>query len=479
MKMTDLEPKAIWKNFALLNAVPRPSKKEERIIAFMKKWGEDHGFETEVDEIGNVLIKKPATKGMEDREKVALQSHLDMVCQKNNDVDFDFMTEGIQTQVVDGWVKAKGTTLGADNGIGVASIMSILESEDIPHPAIEAIFTIDEETGMTGAINLQPGFLKSKILLNLDSEDDDEICIGCAGGIDVTAEGNFKPEEVSGEGIKIEVKGLQGGHSGVNIHEERGNANVLLRRLLYAGLDNKIQILSIDAGGLRNAIPREALAHVKVDNADDFLKNVKVLKDEILNEFHLNEKDLKINLSKEEATGKAMSVTDSSRFIRALNAAHNGVYRMSPGVEGLVEASNNIARVEVKDGEAHVLCLTRSSVESTKTEVANQLKASFEQIGMKVILAGGYPGWEPNPESDILKVLEKVYKDQFEEEPSVVAIHAGLECGLIGSHYPGMDMISFGPTITGAHSPDEQVNIESVQKFWGYLKEVLKETPKK
>lgn len=479
MNRTALEPKAIWKNFSLLNAIPRPSKKEGKVIAFMKRFGESLGLATTVDETGNVLIKKPATSGMEDRKKIILQSHLDMVCQKNNDKEFDFDKDGIQTLEKDGWITADGTTLGADNGIGVATIMSILESNDIPHPALEALFTIDEETGMTGAFGLKPDFLEGDILLNLDSEDDDEFSIGCAGGIDVTATQEYKTEMVSGKGVSIEIKGLQGGHSGMNIIEGRGNANVFLARILFVGIKNEIQLLSIDAGGLRNAIPREARAIVTVSDTESYLKAANEMKAHILNEYKNIERDIEINISATTAEGKPISKKSSHLFIYALKAAHNGVFRMSPDVAGLVEASNNIARVILNEGKATVMCLTRSSVESTKEEVANQLKAAFELGNMNVVFSGSYPGWQPNPHSSIVAIMEKIYEGRFKESPKVGACHAGLECGIIGAHYPKMEMISFGPTITGAHSPEEKVNIQSVQKFWGFLLEILKEVPKK
>lgn len=479
MDLLSLAPKAIWRNFSNLNAIPRPSKKEERVIAFMKAFGESLGLETIVDATGNVLIKKPATSGMENRQAVILQGHLDMVHQKNNDTVFDFETEGIKMFVDGDWVKAKGTTLGADNGIGVAAIMSVLESKDIAHPALEALFTYDEETGMTGAFELKLGFLSGDILLNLDTEEDDEIDIGCAGGVDVTAIRDYETAVASGQGIAIEIKGLQGGHSGMDIDKGRGNANVLLGRLLFAGIENAVQLVSIDAGGLRNAIPREAKAIVIAGNSEAYLQQMETLKADILNEFKSLEKDLEINISKVDVNGKAMSVSDSSSFSKALKAAHNGVYRMSPDVEGLVEASNNIARVALDNGQMQVFCLTRSSVESTKTEVANQLKAAFELAGMAVTFAGSYPGWQPNPQSKITTVLENIYKEKFNEEPKIVACHAGLECGIIGAHYPEMEMISFGPTIKGAHSPEERVNIPSVQKFWEYLKAILVKIPVK
>ena len=480
MEITQLEPQIIWKNFAALNAVPRPSKKEEKVIEFIKNFGENLGLETNVDEIGNVIIKKPATSGMEDRKSIVLQSHLDMVCQKNSDINFDFETQGIEMEVDGDWVKAKGTTLGADNGLGVAAIMSILESNDIPHPALEALFTIDEETGMTGAMGLKPGQLHGQILLNLDTEEDDEIDIGCAGGIDVTATQNYELEESKGQIIKIEIKGLQGGHSGMDIHKGFGNANVILGRLLFTGLYNQnIQLISIDGGGLRNAIPREAFAVLSVRNSIEFIENANVLRKAILEEFADVEKDLAINIETFSTPEKAISEENSARIILALKALHNGVYRMSPDVADLVEASNNVARVELKNGELKILNLSRSSVESTKFAVAEQLKAVCELAGMKVEFSGSYPGWKPKPGSEIVKLMERIYEKDFGSKPHVVACHAGLECGIIGANYPEMEMVSFGPTIRGAHSPDEKANIPSVQKFWGFLKEILADIPAK
>ena len=480
MEITQLEPQIIWKNFAALNAVPRPSKKEGKVIEFIKNFGENLGLETNVDEIGNVIIKKPATSGMEDRKSIVLQSHLDMVCQKNSDINFDFETQGIEMEVDGDWVKAKGTTLGADNGLGVASIMSILESNDIPHPALEALFTIDEETGMTGAMGLKPGQLHGQILLNLDTEEDDEIDIGCAGGIDVTATQNYELEESKGQIIKIEIKGLQGGHSGMDIHKGFGNANVILGRLLFTGLYNQnIQLISIDGGGLRNAIPREAFAVLSVRNSIEFIENANVLRKAILEEFADVEKDLAINIETFSTPEKAISEENSARIILALKALHNGVYRMSPDVADLVEASNNVARVELKNGELKILNLSRSSVESTKFAVAEQLKAVCELAGMNVEFSGSYPGWKPKPGSEIVKLMERIYEKDFGSKPHVVACHAGLECGIIGANYPEMEMVSFGPTIRGAHSPDEKANIPSVQKFWGFLKEILADIPAK
>ena len=480
MELSNIEPQIIWKNFSRLNAVPRPSKKEEKVIAFIKEFGENLGLETTVDEVGNVIIKKPATAGMENRKSVVLQSHLDMVCQKNNDVNFDFETEGIKMEIDGDWVKAKGTTLGADNGLGVATIMSILESSDIPHPALEALFTIDEETGMTGALGLKPGQLTGEILLNLDTEEDDEIDIGCAGGVDVTITQQYGTEAPKGQTVRIEVKGLQGGHSGMDIHKGFGNANIILGRLLYKGLAKEnIQLISIDSGGLRNAIPREGVAIVSVRNAQEFIEEVTVLKKEILEEFASVEPGIQINIENSTSADKAVSEDDSRKIILTLKSLHNGVYRMSPDVKDLVEASNNVARVELKGGELKILNLTRSSVDSSKYSVAEQLKSVAELAGMNVEFSGSYPGWKPKPGSEIVQIMEKLYTEKFGEKPHVVACHAGLECGIIGANYPAMEMVSFGPTIRGAHSPDEKANIPSAQKFWSFTKDILANIPLK
>lgn len=480
MPLSNIEPQVIWKNFSALNAVPRPSKKEGKVIEFMKSFGENLGLDTTVDEVGNVIIKKPATAGMEDRKTVVLQSHLDMVAQKNNDVNFDFETQGIEMEIDGDWVKAKGTTLGADNGLGVAAIMSVLESKDIPHPALEALFTIDEETGMTGAMGLKPGQLTGEILLNLDTEEDDEIDIGCAGGVDVTATATYELQENQGMEVKIEVKGLQGGHSGMDIHKDFGNANIILGRLLYTGLYNQnMQLISIDGGGLRNAIPREATAVVSVRNAPEFIEAASSLKTAILEEFASIEKELQITIENFTTPDKAISEDDSKKIILALKSAHNGVYRMSPDVADLVESSNNVARVELKHGELKILNLSRSSVESSKYSVAEQLKSVFELAGMNVEFSGSYPGWKPKPEAEIIKTMASIYEKNFGSQPHVVACHAGLECGIIGANYPQMEMVSFGPTIKGAHSPDERASIPSTQKFWGYLKDILANIPKR
>ncbi|GAB2774787.1 aminoacyl-histidine dipeptidase [Salinimicrobium soli] len=479
-----LEPKPLWNKFADLNDVPRPSKKEERVIEFMKNFGNKLGLETQVDEVGNVIIRKPATKGMEDRKAVVLQSHLDMVHQKNNDSDFDFDTQGIEMHVEGDWVKANGTTLGADNGLGVATMMAILESDTIEHPTLEALFTIDEETGMTGAMGLKPGILKGEILLNLDTEEDDEIGIGCAGGVDITAKRTYKEEEVlkGATAYKIVVKGLQGGHSGMDIIKGLGNANKLMNRLLHNGFEKYgMRIAFINGGGLRNAIPRESEAVVTVDKVqrEEFLSETKELVSQIEQEYKTLEPKLKIEVTETSMPEKVMETGVQELLTRAVYSVHNGVYRMSPEMEGLVETSNNLARVSVEDGNIEIRCLTRSSVESSKTDLSNGIRAGLELAGFDVELSGAYPGWAPNTDSPILKVLDELYQKLNNKKAEVAACHAGLECGILGHNYPEMDMISFGPTIRGAHSPDERASISSAQKYWKFVLEVLKNIPKK
>ncbi|WP_283636970.1 aminoacyl-histidine dipeptidase [Aquaticitalea lipolytica] len=483
-EIRQLQPTQLWNKFADLNAVPRPSKKEERVIAFMKDFGKSLGLETIEDKVGNVIIKKPATKGMEDRKPIVMQSHLDMVHQKNNDTKFDFDTQGIEMYVDGDWVRAKGTTLGADNGLGVATIMAILESKDIAHPAIEALFTIDEETGMTGAMGLEGGLLNGEILLNLDTEEDDEIGVGCAGGIDVTATRSYEVEETPEfkTGFKITVKGLNGGHSGMDIHKGLGNANKIMNRLLFDGFENfGLRISEIDGGSLRNAIPRESNAIVAIDAIHEaaFISEMNDLANEIKAELKTMEPKLTIEVSKIETPATIMDLGVQEGLTRAIYAACNGVYRMSADIPDLVETSNNIARVIVKDGEVKIGCLTRSSVESSKFDLANMLRATFELTGCEVEFSGDYPGWTPNMDSAILKVMSKLYKDMNGKEAHVAACHAGLECGILGTNYPKMDMISFGPNIKGAHSPDERAQISSAQKYWKFVLEILKNIPKK
>lgn len=483
-EIRNLEPKALWNNFADLNAVPRPSKKEERVIEFMKNFGNKLGLETFEDEIRNVIIRKPASPGMENRKPIVLQGHLDMVCQKNNDTNFDFDTQGIDMYVDGDWVRARGTTLGADNGLGVAMMMAILESKEIKHPAIDALFTIDEETGMTGALNLKGGILKGEILLNMDTEEDDEIGIGCAGGIDVLANRSYNEEETpeGSVGYTITVKGLNGGHSGMDIHKGLGNANKIMNRLLLDGFENfGLQIAEISGGSLRNAIPRESTAKIIVAAMYDeaFVFDMQEVISDIQAEYKTMEPNLTIEITKADLPRKVMDLGVQEGFIRGIYAAHNGVYRMSADIKDLVETSNNIARVIVKDGEITIQNLTRSSVESSKMDLANALRAAYELFGCEVTFAGSYPGWTPNVNSEILDLLVKIYEKQNGSKPNVAACHAGLECGILGTNYPDMDMISFGPTIHGAHSPDERASISSSQKFWKFVLEILENIPVK
>jgi dipeptidase D len=479
MNVRDLEPKVVWNHFSDLNAVPRPSKKEERIIQFMQDFGAQLGLETYTDAAGNVIIKKAATPGMQDRQTVIIQSHLDMVHQKNAETDFDFDTQGIEMYVDGDWVRANGTTLGADNGMGVAAIMAVLSSNDFAHPAIEALFTIDEETGMTGAMELEQGILKGTILLNLDTEDDDEFSIGCAGGIDTNTTYKFQHVPLASESktYKITVNGLNGGHSGVQINEELGNANKIMNRLMYGCEDHNLQIIEINGGSLRNAIPRESFATVAASPAylEEFERRVQTIKDEFL----IQDPNLNIQIEATTQANQAMNLADTKKITSAISACHHGVFKYSRAIEGLVETSSSLARIIVKDGEFITQSLQRSSLESGKYDVANTIAAPFHLMGCDVIQKGDYPGWAPNPTSAILDVLVAKYKELFNnEEPKVMAIHAGLECGLLGKRYPGLDMISFGPTIKGAHSPDERCSIKSTAKFWLFLKEILANVPK-
>lgn len=484
MKVEDLEPAALWNNFISLNAIPRASKKEQRVIQFMVHFGESLKLQTIKDSAGNVIIKKPATAGMENRQTVILQSHLDMVHQKNGDTIFNFDTQGIEMYVDGDWVKANGTTLGADNGIGVATIMSILASSDIAHPAIEALFTIDEETGMTGAKELDPSNLSGTILLNLDTEEDDELTIGCAGGVDTNTIYTYKQKQVADNAVAYEfaIKGLLGGHSGMDIHKGRANANKLMNRLLYeANKELGIQLSSVDGGSLRNAIPRESKAVVVLTSAqkEKFNSFIKSFTAAVEAEFHTIEPSLSISAVETELPRFVMDEADFIKIVNAVYALPNGVFRMSPDIANLVEASSNLARVIIGNGEFVTQSLQRSSVESTKRDVAIAVGASLEIIGCDVSRSGDYPGWKPNPDSDILELMANLYRTSFNSEPNVNACHAGLECGILGAHLPGMDMISFGPTIHGAHSPDEKVQISSVQKFWDYLLKVLQQIPLK
>ena len=479
-----LNPNALWENFYAINQVPRGSKKEAKIIKYMKAFGESLGLETVVDKIGNVIIKKPATKGMEDRRTVVLQSHLDMVHQKNSDTNFDFDKDAIK-MIIDGdWVTADGTTLGADNGIGVSAIMAILQSKDITHPAVEALFTIDEETGMTGAEFLDESVLTGDILLNLDSEDDDELTIGCAGGVNTNVFMDYTSEKVPADykAFDIVIKGLKGGHSGVDIHLGRGNANKLMTRLLHKMFPKfGMKISYFNGGNLRNAIPREAFATVVVQPAkvDKFLKEFDRRAKDIRAEYKSIEDGMVISVTEAKLPKEMLNTRSQNRILNALYTVPNGVHRMSPDIPDLVETSSSLATVKIKDGKFISESLQRSSIESGKEDILLAVRAAFELAGAKVKNDGSYPGWAPDTDSAILGTMVQQYTDLFDEKPKVAACHAGLECGIIGTHYPKMDMISFGPTIKNPHSPDEKVNIPSVEKFWKFLLNTLKETPRK
>ena len=476
--LNNIEPKEVWKNFELLNAVPRASKKEAEVIAFMKAFGENLNLQTYVDEVGNVIIKKPASKGMETKPTVALQTHLDMVHQKNNDTIFDFATEGIKMYIDEDWVKAKGTTLGADNGLGVAAVMAILESNEIVHPALEALFTIDEETGMTGAKALKGGLLDAKYMLNLDTEEDDDITIGCAGGIDITGSATYEVVAAlhNSNGYKISLTGLSGGHSGVDIHKGIANANKLMNRFLW-DLDQKniLQIVSLEGGSLRNAIPRESIAVVNITDEKILEGAVNSFQTMYKNEYAVTDPNLSLKFEKLSTAESGVGAEFQEKLLNALYNLPNGIYRMDSSIEGLVQTSNNLAKVNIGAGSFTAKCLCRSSVETEKMDMANAIKSSFSLMGATTTFAGTYPGWQPMPHSDLVKMLVAKYKELNNgEAPTVSAIHAGLECGIIGTNYPNTQMISFGPTIHGAHSPDERASISSSQKFWKYLLELLK-----
>ncbi|MFY9591509.1 MAG: aminoacyl-histidine dipeptidase, partial [Bacteroidales bacterium] len=470
--------------FYSLTQIPRPSKKEEKVIEFMKNFGESLGLETIVDHIGNVIIRKPASPGMENRKGVVLQGHLDMVPQKNSDKVHDFEKDPIETMIDGEWVKANGTTLGADNGMGCAVAMAVLEDKSLVHGPIEALFTIDEETGMTGANHLKPGLLKGDILLNLDSEDEGELYVGCAGGVDVNVTMNY-PEVDMPKGFvayKLSVTGLKGGHSGMDINIGRANSNkILFRFLTYATHFYDLRIAEINGGSLRNAIPRESFAIVAISEkeASKFEGEVAKFEKIFKQEFSKSEPDLQMKVEKTNAPAKIMANDEMHKICKAVYACPHGVQRMSDAMPGLVETSNNLAIVKCINGKFAVHCLVRSSVDTAKEGVMYKIGGLFNLIGAEVAYEGAYPGWKPNMDSPILKTMLKTYEKLYNKTPEIKAIHAGLECGILGAAYPNWDMISFGPTIRYPHSPDERILISSVEKFWNYMVETLKNIPVK
>ena len=485
-EITKLTPVEVWENFYQLTRIPRPSYHEEEVRAFMTGFGKKLGLETMQDEAGNVIIRKPATAGMEKRKGVILQGHLDMVPQKNSDKNHDFTKDPIETIIDGDWVRANGTTLGSDNGIGVAAAMAVLASKKLVHGPIEALFTATEETGMDGANGIKPGILKGHILLNMDSEDEGELYVGCAGGEDASIQFKFTEDAVPPESIafRLNVTGLKGGHSGLDIPLGRGNANKIFFRLLKETYKTcVVRLASINGGNLRNAIPREAFGVVIVPyaKADKLVGQIAGLTTIIKRELSATEPTLKIELSKTEMPASLIDVKTQVNLTHAIVACPNGVIRMSDTMPGLVETSTNLAIVKSDNTTKTVgiSCLMRSSVDTARTELGSRMDSVFTLAGAEVTLKGGYPGWKPNMDSPILKTMQQVYKSKFGRIPEIKAIHAGLECGILGGTYPTWDMISFGPTIRFPHSPDEKVNIESVHKFWDFLVETLKNIPAK
>lgn len=479
--LQDLQPKALWSNFYSLTQIPRPSGKKKEISEFLANYGRSLGLETIVDQIGNVIIRKPAFPGYENHPGVILQGHMDMVPQKNSDVVFDFEKDSIRAYVEDNneWVTADGTTLGADNGIGVATAMAILADKSVEHPPLEAFFTVDEETGMYGAFDLKGGLLQGKYLLNLDSETEGELYVGCAGGVDTEAVFEYQPVPVE-EGdiaLKICLSGCKGGHSGCDIHLQRANAIKLLFRFLKDAVANyEARLAHVEGGSLRNAIPREACVVVTIpaESKDEFLELVNDYEDLFIREFDGIEDNL--HLTAEEVTCPQTELPEDVQdfLIHAVTLCPHGVYRMIPEMPDIVETSNNLAMITHKDNKIAVFCLTRSSVESRKEELKQIIHSAFALAGADVQFSGAYPGWKPNFKSSLLAIMKDVYQKEFAAEPRVVTIHAGLECGIIGRNYPGMEMISFGPTIEHPHSPDERVNIATVQKLYQYTLAILK-----
>ncbi len=479
-----MQPASVFHYFEEICHVPRPSKKEERIRQYLTDFAESHGLEYKVDEAGNVLIRKNASAGKEHLKTVVLQSHMDMVCEKNGGVEHNFDTDPIETYIDGDWLRAKGTTLGADNGIGVATELAVLADRNIEHGPIECLFTVDEETGLTGAFALKEGFMNGDILLNLDSEDEGELFIGCAGGAGTTAEFPCPMVQAS-EGyffFRVAVKGLTGGHSGDDINKNRANANKILNRYLTALMQRYGMCLcEIDGGNLHNAIPREASAVCAVPMAhkEDVRVDLNVFLAEIENEYAVTEPNLIMELESESPRREVMEAEAMKRFLLAVYAVHNGVYAMSQDIPGLVETSSNLASVKQKDGKIIVVTSQRSSILSSRKDMSQAVRAAFELGGASCVTADGYPGWKPNPSSEILGIAVESYKRLFGAEPKVKAIHAGLECGLFLEKYPSLDMVSFGPTLRGVHSPDERMLIPTVEKFWNHLLDVLKHIPAK
>lgn len=483
--LNSLSPALVWKYFSEILEIPRPSKKEEKIIAYLEQFAIQQKLVYNKDLAGNLVIKKPATTGLEKVQTVVLQSHVDMVCEKNSDVKHDFLTDSIKPKIEGDWVKAEGTTLGADNGIGIAAQLAVLADKTLNHGPIECLFTIDEETGLTGAKKLGKNLITGKILINLDSEDEGEIFIGCAGGIDSTINFQYKSIETNSKhsAFKVSLAGLKGGHSGDDINKGLANANQLMARFLRnCQLRFDIKLSDFQGGNLRNAIPREAdaMITIKPKLVEPFIKYFEEYISTIKKEYSITEPSLKLEITPVKLPKTCVAQKDALKLINSLYACVNGVVSMSQAVEGLVETSTNLASVHfVKNNKVEIVTSQRSSVESAKLDIAGRINSTFSLIGATIVHGDGYPGWAPNTKSQILEIAKNVYSSLFNEMPKVKAIHAGLECGLFLEKYPELDMISFGPTLRGVHSPDERMQISTVDKFWKFLIAILENIPAK
>lgn len=481
----NLKPARVFEQFAKINEIPRPSKHEEKMTAYLQEFGKSHGLETIVDEIGNVLIKKPATPGYENRQTVILQSHQDMVCDKLVDVEFDFNTDAIQTYVDGEWLKAKGTTLGADDGIGCAIELAILDSDDIEHGPLECVFTVDEETQLTGASAMKPGFMSGTMLINLDSEDEGEMFVSCAGGRSTVATFRFTREDAPKDYffVEISLKGLTGGHSGDDINKRRANAIKILSRFVY-NMEEKYgsRLVSFNSGKLHNAIPRDGRAVIAVPNAvkEQVLADWNVFTAAVEDEFHVTDTSMAFKMESTEPA-KVISAEAGKNIVRALQAVDNGIFAIcqDEALGGMVETSSNIAVVKTSETEMEILASQRSNVMSNLDNQCNTIKAVFQLAGAEVIQNDGYPAWKMNPNSQLTKAAVDAYKKIFGKEPIVRGIHAGLECGLFSEKYPELDMVSFGPTLRDVHTPDERLLIPTVQMVWDHLLEMLKHIPNK
>lgn len=483
-EIKNLKPECIWRNFHALTQVPRPSGHLEKVQQFLLDFAKQAGVEAFKDEADNIVMRKPATPGMENRKTILLQAHMDMVPQKDKDSTHDFVNDPIQTYIDGDWVRAKGTTLGADNGLGVAAIMAIMEATDLKHGPLEALITADEETGMFGANALPEGKLEGEILLNLDTEEDDELIIGSAGGVDITATLDYKSVESDKEdvAVKVVIKGLKGGHSGLEICEGRGNANKMMARIVRDAIaDDDACLATWHGGNMRNAIPREAevVLTLPKENKEDLVALVAEYKTIFNDEFKGIENEITVLVEDVDLPAEVVPEEIQDNLVDAIYAAHNGVWRYIPSIPNIVETSSNLAIVDIEGGKAAVKILARSSSESVKEEISRSLESCFNMAGMKVEFSGEYGGWNPNTESELIKVMQGLYKELFNEEPKVQVVHAGLECSIILSKYPGLDICSFGPTLRSPHTPNERAYWPSAAKFWALLTRTLEEIPVK